>query len=110
MARLPIAVFTRPGTTAAAVAKCQSKWRAALHGGGERAVVEVVELAADRHAVCEPRHLRAGAGELIGDVVRGGLALHRGVHGEDDFRNAAAAHAAVERADVEVVRADSVER
>ncbi len=30
---------------------------AGLEGGGERAFVEIIELAADRHAMREPRHL-----------------------------------------------------
>jgi hypothetical protein len=34
-----------------------SKRRAAVHGGGERAVVEIVELAADGDAMSEAGHL-----------------------------------------------------
>src|SRR5262249_4894619 len=40
---------------------------------GERALIEIVELAADRHAMREPRHLHIGVVQKVGDVMRGGL-------------------------------------
>src|SRR5690606_23262325 len=71
--------------------------------GGKRAFVEIVELAADRHAMRQPRHLDVEPGELVGDVVRGGLALDGGVDGEDHLRHAAGGDARDQRADVQVV-------
>src|SRR6188508_2706672 len=46
------------------------------HGCGQRAFVEIVELAADRDPVGQPRHLDAGLLQQVGDVMRGGLAVH----------------------------------
>ena len=51
----------------------------------QRALVEVVELAADRHAVRQPRHFHARVGDEIGDVVRGGLTVDGCVQGQDNF-------------------------
>ena len=48
-----------------------------LHGfagfkrGGEGALVEIIELAANRHAMREPRDRDVAAGELIHQVMRG---------------------------------------
>src|SRR5258707_8297389 len=56
-----------------------------LQRGGERAVVEVVELAADRHTLGEPRELDPAAGEALGEIMRGGLTLDRGVERQDEL-------------------------
>ena len=68
--------------------KESSKKRAALHGGRERAVVEIVELAADGDAVRKARHLHAGRGERVHQVVRRRLAFDSCVHREDNFVDA----------------------
>ena len=46
------------------------------------AFVEIVELAADRHAMGEARHLDVEPLEAIGDVMGGGLAVDGGVDGQ----------------------------
>jgi hypothetical protein len=61
------------------------KRRAALDRRHQRTLVEIVELAADRHAVREPRHRHLGFRQKVGDVMRGGLAVDRGVEREDDL-------------------------
>ena len=71
-----------------------SERRALAHRGRERAVVEIVELAADRHAMGEAGDLDADRREQIGDVVGGGLAVDRGVDGEDHLLDAALARRA----------------
>ena len=65
----------------------QSERRALPDRRRQRALVEIVELAADRHAMREPRHLHIGVGKQVGDVMRGGLAIDRGVEREDDLRH-----------------------
>ena len=57
--------------------------------GRERALVEIVELAADRDAVGEPRHLHGQVSQQFGDVMRRGLPLQRGVHRQHHFVDAA---------------------
>ena len=76
----------------------------------ERALVEIIELAADRHAVREPRHLHVGVVQQVGDVVRGGLAIDRGVEREDDLLHRRIVRARDQRIDGQVLRADAVER
>ena len=68
----------------------------------QRALVEIVELAADRHAVREPRHLHVGVVQQVGDVVRGGLAVDRGVEREDDLLHRRIVRARDQRVDGEV--------
>src|SRR5664279_217901 len=58
------------------------------HRGGQRAFVEIIEFAADRHAMGEPRHLDARLLQQVGDVMRGGLAVDGGVQRQDDFGDA----------------------
>ncbi len=57
---------------------CHLKRRPAAHGGRQCAFVQVIELAADRHAVREPRHLYVGLVQQIGDVMGRALAIDRG--------------------------------
>ena len=61
--------------------------RALPDGRRERALVEIIELAADRHAVRKPRHLDIGLVQQVGDVVRRGLAVDGGVEREDHLRH-----------------------
>src|SRR5262249_16620250 len=74
---------------------------------GQSAVVEVVELAADRHTLSEPRDLDPVAGDALGDVVRGGWALDCGIERQDKLL--AGLQPPDEAVDVEVLGADSVE-
>src|SRR5713101_3191226 len=41
---------------------------ARLEGGGQRAVVEIVELAADRHAMGQPGDRHVGAGQAVDEI------------------------------------------
>ena len=84
--------------------------RALPHRRGERAVVEIVELAADRHAMGETRHLDRVGAEQLGDVMRGGLAVDRGIDGEHDLLDAALGDPRHQARQIEVVRPDAVER
>ena len=52
---------------------------------GERAVVHVIDLSADRHAMRELRRGDIGAAEIVGKVMRRRLAVDRGIEGDDDF-------------------------
>src|SRR5713226_1797879 len=62
-----------------------SKQRALPHGRGQRAFIEIVELAADRHAVGKPRHPDTRFLQQVGDVVRRGLAVDGRIQCENDF-------------------------
>src|SRR5262249_55821265 len=79
-----------------------------LQCGGQSAVVEGVELAAHRHTLSQPRELDPVAGDALGDVVRGGLALDRGIERQDKLL--AGLQPPDEAVDVEVLGADAVER
>ena len=59
------------------VAAGRLKQRALPDRRRQRALVEIVELAADRHAMREPRHLHVRVAQQVGDVVRGGLPIDR---------------------------------
>src|SRR5205814_5613173 len=78
-------------------------------GLGERAFVEIVELAADRQAV---RELGEADGEFLqplGQVMGRGLALERGVHRQDDLVDAARRDALHQLVDAEVFGAHAFE-
>src|SRR5277367_2810730 len=49
-----------------------SKQGALPHRRGQRSFIEIVELAADRHAVGEPCHLDPRFLQQVGNVMRGG--------------------------------------
>src|SRR6266568_8797207 len=53
----------------------ESKRRPLLDRRRERPLIEIIELAADRDAVREPRHLHVRIVQEVGDVVRRGLAV-----------------------------------
>ena len=76
----------------------------------ERALVEIIELAADRHAVRQPRHLHVGVVQQVGDVVRRGLPVDGGVERQDHLRHRRVVGAGHQRIDRQVLRADAVER
>src|SRR6266436_5897821 len=61
-----------------------SKQRALPHGRGQRAFIEIIELAADRDAMGKPRYLDTSLLQEVGDVVRGGLAVDRRIQCEND--------------------------
>src|SRR5882724_1723309 len=83
---------------------------AGLERGGQRAVVEIVELAADRHAMGQPGDRGGAAGQPVDQVMRGGLAIDRRAGGEDDLAHRRIGGAAQQAFDVELVGADAVER
>ena len=76
----------------------------------ERALVEIIELAADRHAMRQARHFHLGIVQQIGDVMRGGLAVDRGIEREDHFLHRRIMRARHQRVDGEILRADAIER
>jgi hypothetical protein len=59
----PVGVFLEQGSAA----NCRR----------QRTLIEIVELAADRNAVGQPRHLDLRAMQEVGNVMSGTLALHR---------------------------------
>src|SRR5579884_2797884 len=61
------------------------KRSAGVEGGRQGTVVEIVEFAADRHALREAGDAGAGPGGAVGDVMRRGLALDGGVEREDQL-------------------------
>src|SRR5215470_2515101 len=80
-----------------------------LERGGEGAVVEIVELAADGDAVGEARDRHVRAGQAVCDVVGRGLAVDGGAGREDHLLDARLGGAAQEARDVQLLRADAVE-
>src|ERR1700723_1262173 len=69
------------------------------HGRGQRAFIEIVELAANWHAMREPGHLDARFLQQVGDIVCRGLAVDSGVQGQNDFRHALIMRARHQRID-----------
>ena len=58
----------------------------------------------------KPRHLHAGAGQQVGDVVGGGLAVHRGIERQDDLLDLRCVGACHQGIDRKLLRTDAVER
>src|SRR6266853_288747 len=79
-----------------------------LQRSGQGAVVEVVELAADRHTLSEPRHLDPMTGDALGDIMCGGLALDRGIERQDKLL--AGLQPPDEAVDVEILGPHPVDR
>src|SRR3984893_1506006 len=79
-----------------------------LQRRGQGAVVEVVELAADRHTLSEPRELDPAAGDALGEIMRGGLALDRGIERQDELLTGL--EAPDQALDVEILGPHPVER
>src|SRR5712672_3229480 len=86
-----------------------SKQRALPHGRGQGAFIEIIELAADRHAMGKPRYLDTSLLQEVGDVVRGGLAVDGGVQCQNDFVHPRIMRARHQRVDGQILRADAVE-
>src|SRR4029078_392040 len=81
----------------------------ALDGGGQRAFVQVVERAAHRHALGNPADNQAVALQLLGEVMRGRLALDRGVEREQHLSHGR--YSPLDQlADVELLRSDPIQR
>src|SRR6266481_3035770 len=80
------------------------------HRRRQRALVEIVKLAADRNAVGEPRHLDIRLLQEVGDVMRGGLAINRCIERQNDFGHLLFMRALDQRINSEVLRADAIER
>ena len=76
----------------------------------QRAFIEIIELAADRHAMCKPRHGDVRVVQQVGDVVRRGLAVDRGVERQHDLLHLGIVRARDQRIDGQFRRADAVER
>ena len=64
------------------------KRAAGFEGGVQRAFVQIIEFAAHRHAMRQARDFHVG--QMIHQIMRRGLAFHRGVHRQDHFVHAAA--------------------
>jgi hypothetical protein len=78
-------IVRTPGSLTNLQADPELERRAAADGRGQRALIEIIELAADRHAVRQPRDFDLGVMEEVGDVMGGALAVDRGVQREDDL-------------------------
>jgi hypothetical protein len=80
------------------------------HGLGDGAVVEPVQFAADRHAAGQHGDLDAGAGQAVGEIVGGGLAIDGGGEGKDHFADRLVAGPADQGVHAQGLRSDAVER
>ena len=58
----------------------------------------------------ETRYRDAAVFQAVGQIMRRGLAIHRGVRRQDDFAHLIGARAVDEAGDVQVLRPDAVER
>ena len=81
---------------------------AGLKGGGQGSVVEIIELATDGHSLGEPRHPDIPAGYAVREIMCRGLAVDRRVKCKDQFLTRY--EAGKKPVDVEIIRADAVER
>src|SRR6185437_8398206 len=79
-------------------------------GGGERALVEIIELAPDRHAMGEARDGDVCASELVHQVMCGGLALDRRVQREQHLFDLRIARPLDQLGDAQILGAYAVER
>lgn len=58
---------------------------AGFEGGGDCAIVQIIQLPPDGNAMGEARDIYRCGVEMIGDVVGGGLTINGCAEGEDDF-------------------------
>ena len=79
-------------------------------GVGDRAEVDVLELAADRHAARQACDANAARAQRLGEDVRGGLALGGEVGRDDHLLDAAVARPVEQLLGADLGRADAVER
>src|SRR5438445_834664 len=75
-----------------------------------RNLIGVFEIPADRKPEGEPRRAHAKRTKLLGQVERRRFAFDVGIGRDDDLANAAALHPPQQAADVDVLRADPLER
>lgn len=75
----------------------------------QRAVVEIIELTADRKPVRELRQAHRIGFEPVGDVMRRRLPLKRGIHGEHHFIHPAFGYAGNQTVDCQILRTHPVE-
>src|SRR5438045_9481367 len=96
------------------VTGCSWKWRSEVATRAERvrqrAAVDELELAAERHAVRQARRAHAAFARDLAQVVRGGLALDRGVGREDQLLDLALAQPRPQLTEPKPARAQPVER
>src|SRR5262245_19109345 len=83
---------------------------AALQGLGERHLVRVLQVTTDGQAAGDARHADAQRPEQLGQIERGGLALHVGIGGQDDLGDAARLQPRQQLADLDVVGTDAIQR
>jgi len=83
---------------------------AVLQTPGERELVGEFEFAAEGDSPGDGGDAEGRVGEPFLDVVDGGVALDGGTEGEDEFLDAAVVDALQQVLDVELLRADAVER
>lgn len=76
----------------------------------QRALIKVIQLTTHWEAVGELGDAHGIALKPFGDVVRGGLAFERGIHGQHHFVDAASSDPLDQLADGQVFRTNSVER
>src|SRR5690606_1071628 len=81
----------------------------ATEGMGQRAAVDIFQLAAQRHAVGDTADSHARCPHLLGDVKRGGFALDGGVGGQDDLAHLMGMHALHQTIDANLGRADAID-
>src|SRR5262245_31009668 len=83
---------------------------APLEGPRERHLVGVLEITSHGHAAGDARDAHPERREELGQIERGGFAVHVGVGGEDDLLHLAAAQAREQLADPELFRARALQR
>ncbi len=76
---------------------------------GECSLVEIVELAADRHSVRELGDADREALDTFGDEMRRGLTLKGRVHGQHDLIDPPALDTSNKKVDREIFRADALQ-
>ncbi len=76
----------------------------------QRAFVQIVQFAADGHPMGEAGDIDLKMGQLVHDVVGRCLPLYGGVDRQNDFRKAFRPATVDQRGEIEILRADAVER
>ena len=86
------------------------RWASRIERGVQRAVVEVIEFPAHRHALRQPRHDHAVGSQPLRQVMRGRLAFDGNVQRENDLVDLAFGYPLDQPRDGKVFRLDAVER
>ena len=79
-------------------------------GVAESDFIGEFEPRAGGQAVRDASDLQSGAGEPLGEVAAGRIALDIGAQGDDDFLNALLAKTFLELSDAQIFRADAIQR